>query len=73
MMTEEAARRHVAGILAHPSFSAFRPDVVLTPGPDGAIRISGPKNALDAFVPALLRCGVETLRTAPATLLVTVL
>lgn len=72
-MTLEQAVVKVAGVLAHPSFSARRPDVVIEAPTDNFIRISGPRKALDRFTPALLNSGLGVLRPAPATLLVVVL
>lgn len=69
-MTLEEAMRRVTGILLHPAFTDYRPDVVVTPGPDRTVCVRGPQKHLDGFSRALQNSGMVLHRPAPATLLI---
>lgn len=64
----EQAMRHVTGVIMHPVFSRIRPDVVISPGPNQTVTVSGPQTHLDGISRALQTTGVELLRPAPALL-----
>lgn len=69
-MTLDNTLNKIASVLSHPVFDRIRPDVVIAPEASRAIRISGPRNHLDGISRVLQGYGMETCRTAPATLLV---
>jgi hypothetical protein len=67
-VTMEQAMRHVTGVIMHPAFSKIRPDVVISPGPDHTVTVSGPRDHLDGISRVLQNTGVELHRPAPALL-----
>jgi hypothetical protein len=67
-VTMEQAMQHVTGILMHPVFTKIRPDVVISPGPNHTVTVSGPRNHLDGISRALQTTGVGLHRPAPALL-----
>jgi hypothetical protein len=66
----EEAMRRVTGVILHPVFEKARPDIVVAPGPNRTVSVSGPQNHLDGISRALQRTGLAIHRPAPATLLV---